>query len=197
MSDDPQPAGNRLQEPELHQALDRLELLLGEVSRAIVELRRSLAGADEGRPPVRAPAQDLAAPAQAPAEEQDRLSVFDRLLERLDRERSEKLAEAGSTRSAPPRGFDLLPRPYLMTVEDREGNVDLVPLHRALASLPAVDEAALASYTNGVPVVSLRVTGELDLAELSGAVSTAMDRQCEVIPQENDRLYLRLSPREA
>ena len=74
--------------------------------------------------------------------------------------------------------------------------MDLVPLHRALMGVEGVEEVSLVSYANGVPVISLQAEGELDLEQLDSAVGRAMDRQCEVIPQDNGKLYLRMQARE-
>ena len=139
-----------------------------------------------------APPQEPAATPMRPAG----LSTFDRLWDRIERDRQEKEEEPAPTALSGRPGLDRLPQQYLMTVEDREGKVDLTPLHRALAGLPGADEISLVSYSNGVPVVSLRVEGELDLDQLSAAVSTAMDRECEVIPQDTGKLYLRMKARE-
>ena len=139
-----------------------------------------------------APPQEPAAAPMRPAG----LSTFDRLWDRIERERTEKQEEPSPTALSGRRGLDRLPQQYLMTVEDREGKVDLTPLHRALAGLPGADEISLVSYSNGVPVVSLRVEGELDFDQLRDAVSTAMDRECEVIPQDMGKLYLRMKARQ-
>ncbi len=168
----------------------------------------SVASAQEAEPlpipmPTRAQESNAgvseAAPAPTPAQTKkpDRLAVFDRLLDRIDIEKSATKEEPPSEPSSEASGLDLLPQQYLMTVEDREGNVDLVPLHRALLALATLEEANLVSYANGVPVVSLRVKGELDLEQLGSVVSTAMDRECEVIPQDNGKLYLRMKIPEA
>jgi hypothetical protein len=142
--------------------------------------------------------------AAAPAEPQDRPagpgpgpSAFDRLWDRIERERMERQAGDGSEAPRVRRGLDLLPQQYLMTVEDREGSVDLVPLHRALLGVDGVEEVSLISYANGVPVISVRATGELDLDKLGQSVVVVMDRECEVIPQENGKVYLRLRARES
>ena len=223
MNDDLQsaPADERLRALAPEQALAELSRLLHDASQVIDVLRRSLAenpaapvaSAQEAAPPpipvpARAPvesAQDsdagvvetVPSPTLAQTRKPDRLAVFDRLLDRIDIEKSAAQEETPSEPSSKASGLDLLPQQYLMTVEDREGNVDLVPLHRALMALGTLEEANLVSYANGVPVVSLRVRGELDLEQLGSVVSTAMDRECEVIPQDNGKLYLRMKIPEA
>jgi hypothetical protein len=124
-------------------------------------------------------------------------SAFDRLWDRIERERMERQAEDGENAPRVRRGLDLLPQQYLMTVEDREGSVDLVPLHRALLGVDGVEEVSLISYANGVPVISVRATGELDLDQLGQSVVVVMDRECEVIPQDNGKVYLRLRARQS
>jgi hypothetical protein len=130
-------------------------------------------------------------PAGAPAEETPTGASFDRLWDKIERERSE--------RAPPPeeiadqrRGLELLPQHYLMTVEDREGRVSLVPLHRGLQTLPGIEEVTLVSYANGVPVISLRTKSELSLDVLGEVVGRVMDRSCEVIQQDVGKLYLRM-----
>src|SRR3990172_3754941 len=71
----------------------------------------------------------------------------------------------------------------------------LTPLHRALLAFVPVENISLLSFANGVPVISLRSQGELNLDRLGAAVSAGMDRECEVIPQDNGRVYLRLQAR--
>jgi hypothetical protein len=118
--------------------------------------------------------------------------VFERLWDRMERERADKASEKPAD-DGKPRGLDLLPQSYLITVEDKRGKVSMVPLHRALMGLPNVRDANLVSYANGVPIVSVQSLGELDYDQLVAAVSEAMARQCEIIPQENNKLYLRLA----
>lgn len=223
MNDDLQsaPADERLRALAPEQALAELSRLLHDASQVVDVLRRGLAenpaapvaSAQEAEPPpipvpARAPVESaqesdegvvetIPAPTLAQARKPDRLAVFDRLLDRIDIEKSAAQEETPSEPSSKASGLDLLPQLYLMTVEDREGNVDLVPLHRALMALATLEEANLVSYANGVPVVSLRVKGELDLEQLGSVVSTAMDRECEVIPQDNGKLYLRMKIPEA
>lgn len=136
---------------------------------------------------------EVAAPADRPG-----ASAFDRLWERIEHERIERTGGGTpqETAAAARRGLDLLPQQYLMTVEDREGRVDMVPLHRALSRLRGVEDISLVSYANGVPVISVRAVGELDLDQLGDSISAAMDRECEVIPQDNGRVYLRMKARQ-
>ncbi len=178
--DAPQPSG-------WQQALDDLERSLSEASHAVARLRRCLAGDDGATGDV----------AQGPpAKGEAGRSAFDRLWDRIESEQESKDEEPPAEPSEERRGLDLLPQRYLITVEDREGSVDLVPLHRALMGVEGVEEVSLVSYANGVPVISLQAEGELDLEQLDSAVGRAMDRQCEVIPQENGKLYLRMQARE-
>ncbi len=179
---------------EWEEVLDELERNLRAAVRTFEQLRAGLFG---GAPPQ---LQVVQQPSEAPAEPERPLlganggtgySPFERLWERLEQERIEKQQPAEEVAR---RGLDLLPRQYLMTVEDRERTVDLVPLHRALQNLAGVEEVSLVSFANGVPVVSVRTDRELDLDRLPGLVTTAMDRECEVIPQDNGRIHLRLKP---
>jgi hypothetical protein len=179
--------------PLLAEMLDELEHNLRSAVRALEQLR---GGLDGSAPPT---LQVIQQP-EAPAEPEHMLlggngngayAPFERLWERLEQERIEKQQPPAE---AEVRGLDLLPRQYLMTVEDRERAVDLIPLHRALQSLTGVQEVSLVSFANGVPVVALRTDRELDMDRMRASVEAAMDRQCEVIPQDNGRTHLRLKP---
>jgi hypothetical protein len=84
------------------------------------------------------------------------------------------------------RGFDLLPRSYRITVEDKRRGVDLVPLHRALLAMDGVRDMSLLSYNNGVAIVSLETVNDIDTGVLESAVSRAMSRPATV-EQHNER----------
>jgi hypothetical protein len=175
--------------------LEDIERNLRAALQAVEALR---GGLEAGAPPrFQVVPPPPAAPASEPAPEpiagggSAAHSPFERLWDRLEQERVEKQAPAQVEER---RGLDLLPRSYLMTVEDKDTTVDLVPLHRALLSVMGVQEIALVSFANGVPVVSMRTDREVDLDQLGRAVSSAMDRECEVIQQDNGRLFLRLKP---
>lgn len=83
------------------------------------------------------------------------------------------------------RGFDLLPRSYRITVEDRGRSVDLVPLHRALLGMEGVRDMSLLSYNNGVAIVSLETTDELDPDTLRACLVGAMSRRARVEASNN------------
>lgn len=87
------------------------------------------------------------------------------------------------------RGLDLLPRTYRITVEDKRRGVDLVPLHRALLSMDGVRDMSLLSYNNGVAIVALETTGDLDSDELGKFVSRAMSRPARV-EQHNEHTFV-------
>lgn len=184
--DAPQPLG-------WEQALDDVERRLSEVSQAVTRLRRCLAGNDGATGGDVATVDVAQGP---PAIGEAGRSAFDRLWDRIESEQESKDEEPPAEPAEERRGLDLLPKRYLITVEDRDGSVDLVPLHRALMGVDGVEEISLVSYANGVPVISLQAEGELDLEQLDSVVGKAMDRQCEVIPQDNGKLYLRMQARE-
>jgi hypothetical protein len=174
-----QPAGAS---PDWLRPLQELEALLYASAEALSRLRQALEpGALEAVEPDAADAGRAAA-------------SFERLWERIAHERLERDPGEGQAAEEPAklRGLDLLPQQYLMTIEDRESAVDLVPLHRALGGFAAQEDVSLVSFANGTPVVSLRVKGELDLDRFGAAIGSAMDRECEVIDQGNNRLFLRL-----
>ena len=121
---------------------------------------------------------------------------FERVWERLNQEREER-SEEGAESTAGPRGLGNLPTVYRMTIEDRDGTpVDLVALHRALMAFAPADDISLTGYAKGTATVGLRTEGDLDLDRLASVIGTAMARQCEVIPQDQGKLFLRLSGEE-
>ena len=99
-----------------------------------------------------------------------------------------------SSEPSEPRGLELLPSNYLMTIEDRDTSVDLITLQRGLLTLAPMEDIRLVTNAKGVPVISLRLEGELDLEQLSEAIGNATGRRCEVIPQDGTKLFLRLTP---
>ena len=192
----------------------------GEKSQGLADFQRVWARLERerGEPsPARAEQDDLSKPSDAsepsapdeePAadEKSERLAEFQRVWQRLERDREEPSA-AGSEHGEPsepsepispsepgePHGLKLLPSDYLMTIEDRDTSVDLITLQRGLLNLAPMENIKLVTYAKGIPVISLRFEGELDIEQLGEAVGNATGRRCEVIPQDGNKLFLRLT----
>ena len=207
MAAGPNPPGNQPKLGEsLEQALDALEQGLQSAVHAIEQIRSALAADDAQATPPEAGALRLVPPmpidpvqngseeglAPLHEREDDPYTPFERLWERMEHERVEK-ARQNAAGEPELHGLELLPQLYLVTVEDRDRRVDLVPLHRALLGIEAIEEITLASYANGVPVVSLRAKRAIDLEQLRGAIESTLRRACEVIPQDTGRIFLRLT----
>jgi hypothetical protein len=94
---------------------------------------------------------------------------------------------------APKRGFDLLPRTYRVTVEDKRRGVDLVPLHRALLGMDGVRDMSLLSYSNGVAIISIEMVHELDPEGLRAAVARAMSRDAKVEVHNETTMVVKLA----
>ncbi len=195
-------SGDVARAPEWQQALTDLERCLRDATWAVTVLRRGLEIDAPLSPPadvaVAAKAQhdSSSEPAPEPAKGEAGQAAFNKLWDRIESERSNNGAE-GSDGDTPERsGLDLLPERYLISVEDKDGKVDLVALHRAMLSLDGIEEMALQSYANGVPVVALRTENDFDPEKIGSAISTGMDRKCEVIPQGNGKIHVRMSARD-
>ncbi len=133
-------------------------------------------------------------------EKTERLTDFQRVWARIEGQRIEQdkqaaadpAPEAGEAGDGA-RGLNLLPKEYVITVEDGDASVDLITIERALLTLAKMEDVTLISYAKGVPVIAVRVEGELDLTALGNAVGSAMAKRCEVIPQEKGKVFLRLT----
>jgi hypothetical protein len=93
----------------------------------------------------------------------------------------------------PARGFDLLPRTYRITVEDKRRSVDLVPLHRALLGMSGVKDMSLLSYANGIAIVSIETTIAIEPDQLCAAVSRAMAREAKVEVHNEQTMVVKLA----
>lgn len=148
------------------------------------------------KPPPTLPALDHDLSEEAQEVGKSRLSSFEGVWERLERERKER-SDGDIEDIAEVRGLGHLPQTYRITVEDRDGTpVDLVLIHRALLTFAPADNISLVNFANGVPIVSIQMEGELDLDRLATTIGAATSRHCEVIPQEKGKLFLRLSVEE-
>ncbi len=215
------PSGENAEQP-WRSSLDALEAALAEAARAITELRLSLEG-ESAAPsgPVAVPDHHPTANEEserldefqrvwqrleserkephAARAEQDDLSKPSDPREpsepHVARSEQDDLSKpSGPSEPNEPRDLDLLPSEYLMTIEDRDVSVDLITLQRGLLTLAPMENIRLLTYAKGVPVISLRFEGELDLERLSEAVGNATGQRCEVIPQDGTKLFLRLTP---
>jgi hypothetical protein len=147
-------------------------------------------------PPRLTPAFGQSLSEEAEEVGKSRLSSFEGVWERLERERKER-SDSDVEDVAEVRGLGHLPQTYRITVEDRDGTpVDLVTIHRALLTFTAADNISLINFANGVPIVSVKVHGDLDKERLATTIGTATSKHCEVIEQDNGKLFLRLSSEE-
>ena len=121
------------------------------------------------------------------------IADFEHVWARLQREGDARSA-ARTEETVEVRGLSSLPSQYRITIEDRDGTpVDLRQVQRALRACASADDVSLLNFANGTAVISLRTTGELDLDKLASAIGMATSRDCEVIPQDQGKLFLRLS----
>ena len=201
--------------------LEELERTLSEVGRAIRSLRGALESGDAGgtaEPPIHAVVVEEAETQAGKSDTTNEVSSADKPTVGttvLGRAKSsitsfehvwERLQREGQERSAAPaeeeeieevRGLSKLPSEYRITIEDRDGTpVDLLPVQRALRAFASADDVSLLNFANGTAVISMRATGELDLDKLALAIGMATSRECEVIPQDQGKLFLRLSAEE-
>lgn len=100
---------------------------------------------------------------------------------------------APPTAPPPKRGFDLLPKTYRITVEDKRRGVDLVPLHRALLGMDGVKDISLLSYNNGVAIVSVETENGIEPDALNHAVARAMSREVKVEVHNDTTMVVKLA----
>lgn len=93
----------------------------------------------------------------------------------------------------PKRNIDLLPRTYRITVEDKRRGVDLVPLHRALLSIEGVRDMSLLSYNNGIAMVSLEATTDIEPETVRESVSRAMAREARIETNNEHTMVVKLA----
>lgn len=93
----------------------------------------------------------------------------------------------------PKRGFDLLPRTYRITVEDKRRGVDLVPLHRAMLGVEGVRDMSLLSYSNGTAIVALETQDELEPERVRLAMQHAMKRDARIEVHNENTMVVKLT----
>jgi len=84
------------------------------------------------------------------------------------------------------------PYAYKVTIEDRKSPIELLPLHRALTSIPSVRNLSLLNYVNGVASLSLETMEEIQPSELENAVKKVMKRSCSVVPHESNVILIQV-----
>jgi hypothetical protein len=114
----------------------------------------------------------------------------------------EEADEAPAMPIGPPRATlkpvtlipDETPAPYAykVTVEDRKSPIELVQLHQAFSSIPAVRNLSLLNYLNGVASIALETTEEVEPPEFESAIRKTMKRNCSVLPHESNTILIQV-----
>ncbi len=81
---------------------------------------------------------------------------------------------------------------YTLTVEDTKRRVDLVPLHRALRSVPGVRDMALLGYTNGIATITLDARSGLEPPALEAAIADTTSRECRIWARSADTFLVKV-----
>jgi hypothetical protein len=81
---------------------------------------------------------------------------------------------------------------YTLTVEDSKRRLQLVPLHRALRSVPGVRDMALVGYTHGVATVALEARSSLEAPAIEAAIADTTERQCRIWARGPDNFLVRV-----
>jgi hypothetical protein len=84
------------------------------------------------------------------------------------------------------------PYSYRVTVEDRRRDLELVPLHQALSTMPAVRNMSLLSYVNGVASIALESTEEILPPDIENAIHKTMKRGCSVLPHDSNTILVQV-----
>jgi hypothetical protein len=81
---------------------------------------------------------------------------------------------------------------YTVTVEDTRRRVNLVPLHRALRSVPGVRDMSLLAYTNGIATIALDSRSDLEAAALEAAIAGTTSQECKIWARGPDSFLVRV-----
>jgi hypothetical protein len=84
------------------------------------------------------------------------------------------------------------PYSYRVTVEDPRKPLELVPLHQALSTMPAVRNMSLLSYINGVASIALESTEEILPPDIENAIHKTMKRSCSVLPHDSNTILVQV-----
>ncbi len=110
--------------------------------------------------------------------------------------------DAGAVAIGPPRATlkpvtlvpddTVAPYSYRVTVEDPRKPLELVPLHQALSTMPAVRNMSLLSYINGVASIALESTEEILPPDIENAIHKTMKRSCSVLPHDENTILVQV-----
>jgi hypothetical protein len=110
--------------------------------------------------------------------------------------------DAGAVAIGPPRAAlkpvtlvpddTVAPYSYRVTVEDPRKPLELVPLHQALSTMPAVRNMSLLSYINGVASIALESTEEILPPDIENAIHKTMKRSCSVLPHDSNTILVQV-----
>ena len=98
----------------------------------------------------------------------------------------------GAAHAARPTGGQAGAYSYTLTVEDTRRRVNLVPLHRALRSVPGVRDMSLLGYTNGVATIALDSRSGLEAPALESAIGGTTSRECKIWARGPDSFLVRV-----
>jgi hypothetical protein len=84
------------------------------------------------------------------------------------------------------------PYSYRVTVEDPRKPLELVPLHQALSTMPAVRNMSLLSYINGVASIALESTEEILPPDIENAIHKTLKRSCSVLPHDSNTILVQV-----
>ncbi len=102
------------------------------------------------------------------------------------------LVAARASRPARPAEIQANPFACTLTVEDTKRRVDLVPLHRALRSVPGVRDMTLLAYTNGIATIALDSRAGVEVPALEAAIAGTTNRECKIWARSPDSFLVRV-----
>ena len=171
------------------------------------ETAADLAPAPTAQPSLRAVDEDTAPPPATAIEEETPERAWQSWKRRPEgKERPARGTgqdeDAGAVAIGPPRAAlkpvtlvpddTVAPYSYRVTVEDPRKPLELVPLHQALSTMPAVRNMSLLSYVNGVASIALESTEEILPPDIENAIHKTMKRSCSVLPHDENTILVQV-----
>jgi len=171
------------------------------------ETAADLAPAPAGRPPLGAVDEDTTPPPATALEAETPERAWQSWKRRpgerqSSTQRTGPEEDAGAAAMGPPRATlkpvtlvpddTVAPYSYRVTVEDPRKPLELVPLHQALSTMPAVRNMSLLSYINGVASIALESTEEILPPDIENAIHKTMKRSCSVLPHDSNTILVQV-----